>query len=144
MNPPLLRRTLGICAILMVTLITYRNSANGGNKPKNTGKLLTVTAAARLSGQPARSTVLVKGLLRKDQQGGHIILVDEDSVSTNPKPLYCRFTGNTESSLEGLAEDTELVVEGQPGQQGLQEGLHNCSIISINNGTVYADHFPEH
>ena len=42
------------------------------------------------------------------------------------------------------AEDTELVVEGHPGRLGIQDGLSNCTIISINNGTVYTDRFPEH
>jgi len=144
MNPPLLRRTLGISVILIVALITYRKTANGSITAKNNGKLLTVTAAARLAGNPSPSPVLVKGLLRKNQQSGHIFLIDEDSVSTNPQPLSCRFTGIEVSNLEGLTEDTELVVEGHPDRLGIQEGLSNCTIISINNGTVYTDRFPEH
>lgn len=144
MNPPLLRRTLGISAILLVVLITYRKSANGSNSAKNNGKLLSVTAAARLTGNQSLSPVLVKGLLRKNQQHGQIFLVDEDSVSTNPRPLSCRFSELEVSNLEGLSEDTELVVEGHPDRLGIQEGLSNCTIISINNGTVYTDRFPEH
>ena len=144
MNPPLLRRALGIIAILLVTLITYRKTANGSTTAKNSGKLLTVTAVSRLSGNQSASPVLVKGLLRKNQQNGQILLVDEDSVSTNPTPLYCWFTGQDGTNLEGLPEDTELVVEGHPGRLGIQDGLSNCTIISINNGTVYTDRFPEH
>jgi len=144
MNPPLLRRTLIFSAILMVTLITYRQTANGSSTPKNNGKIFNVTAAARLSGNPSLSPVLVKGLLRKNQQQGYIFLIDEDSISTNPKPFFCRFKGNEALSLEGLPADTELVLEGHPNQPDLGEGLNNCRIISINIGTVSSDQFPEH
>ena len=82
MNSPLFRRLLGICAILIVILLTYRQQANGSNSKQKSGKLLSVTAATRLSGTKSLSPVLVKGLLRKNKKSGQIYLVDEDSLST--------------------------------------------------------------
>ena len=143
MNSPLFRRLLGIFAILIVILLSYRQQANGSNSKQKSGKLLSVTAATRLSGTKSFSPVLVKGLLRKNKKSGQIYLVDEDSLSTNPRPFSCRFSGTETVQLDSLDEDTELVVEGHPDQSGLQEGLTHCSIISINYGTVYTDHFPE-
>lgn len=143
MNPPLFRRILGLSAILMVILLTYRQQANGRINNQKPGKLLSVTAATHLAGKKTFSPVLVKGLLRKNKKAGHIYLVDEDSLSTNPRPFSARFSDTETAQLDSLEEDTELVVEGQPDQSGLQEGLTHCSIISINYGTVYTDHFPE-
>lgn len=142
MKPALLRPTLGLTAILLVIFITYRKTASGSSAGKNAGKLLTVTAASRLSGHSDHSPVLVKGLMRKDPKTGDIYLLDEDSISTNQPPLVCRFSAGEVSTLQSLAEDTELVIEGNPGARGA--GLNQCTIISINNGTVYADPFPEH
>lgn len=142
MKPAILRPTLGLTAILLILFITYRKSASGNIAGKKSGKLLTVTAAARLSGQSDHSPVLVKGLMRKDPKTGNIFLLDEDSLSTNQPPFACRFSEHEAVILRSLAEDTELVVEGNPGERGA--GLNQCTIISINNGTVYTDLFPEH
>lgn len=142
MKPTLLRPTLGLTAILLILLITYRKSARGSSAGNNAGKPLTVTAAARLFAQSEHSPVLVKGLMRKDPKTGSIYLLDEDSMSTNQPPFACRFSDQETATLQSLAEDTELVVEGNQDESG--GGLHQCIIISINNGTVYTDPFPEH
>jgi hypothetical protein len=143
MKPTLLRRTLGISCILLIILITYRKSANGSSMPGNSGKLFSVTAAARLSENP-NSTILVKGLLRKSTDNGSFWLLDEDSLGSHTLPYICHFDPTEASMIQALAEDTELVIEGKPVENSHQPGLDQCTIISINNGTVYADPFPEH
>lgn len=142
MKPSILRPALGLTAILLVVFIMYRKSANGSSSQKNAGKVLTVTAAARLAEHTKKSPLLVKGLLRKDLKNGAIFLLDEDSVNTNAQPFVCRFTIEEVAKLESLVADTELVIEGYPGDPGA--ALHHCTIISINNGTVSADPFPGH
>lgn len=143
MKPTLLRPALGIICLLLIILITYRQSANGSSLPKNTGRLHSVSAATRLTLNP-NSTILVKGLLRKATENGSVWLLDEDSLGRQPQPYICRFDPTAASLIRTLADDTELVIEGKPVENSNQPGLDQCTIISINNGTVYADPFPEH
>jgi hypothetical protein len=143
MKPTLLRPTLGISGLLLIMLITYRQSANGSSMPGNSGKLFSVTAAARLTDNP-NSSILVKGLLRKSTDNSSAWLLDEDSLGSHPQPYICRFDPAGTALIQTLAEDTELVVEGMPVGNSNLPGLYRCTIISINNGTVYADPFPEH
>lgn len=143
MKPAFLRPALGLSSILLIILITYRQSANGSSMAQKTGKLLSVTAAARLTDNQ-HSTILVKGLLRKAPENGVFWLLDEDSLGSHPHPYICRFDPRGTTQIQALAEDTELVIEGKPVENSSQPGLDQCTIISINNGTVYADPFPEH
>lgn len=143
MKPAFLRPALGLSSLLLIILITYRQSANGSSMAQKTGKLLSVTAAARITDNQ-HSSILVKGLLRKGPENGVFWLLDEDSLGSHPHPYICRFDPMEATQLQDLAEDTELVVEGTPLKISSQPGLDECTIVSINNGTVYTDPFPEH
>jgi hypothetical protein len=141
MKPHHLRRTLGITAILLIILISYRKMANGNSSSDTTkGRLFTVTAAVQHPSKNPASPILVKGLLRTHQADKKAFLTDEDSVSTNPVLLYCQFTDDMKKYIGELEDDTELVIEGWPAQSPLKSELSNCSIISINKGTVYPDY----
>lgn len=143
MKPAIYRPTLALTLLLLVILITYRQTANGSGTPKNTGKMLTVTAASRIT-ELQNSPVLVKGLLRKGTATNTINLLDEDSLSSQPRPIICQFGAADEACIHSLPDDTELVIEGIPASTHRQAVLKQCTIVSINNGTVYAEPFPEH
>lgn len=143
MKPVIYRPALGLTLLLLVILITYRQTASGSDTPKNSGKMLTVTAASRITEQQ-NSPVLVKGILRKGTGNQVINLLDEDSLSSQPRPILCQFGAADEASIRSLPDDTELVIEGIPASTQQQAALKQCTIVSINNGTVYAEPFPEH
>ena len=138
MKPHSLSRTLAITGILLVILISYRKMASGNSPLEiNKGRLYTVTDAAHLSSKHPGSPILVKGLLRKNRHNKTSYLTDEDSVSTNPVLLSCNFTDDMGKYIGELEDDTELVIEGWPAQSQQRSDLTNCTIISINKGTVY-------